>query len=126
MLGHLSTPRLIYLQILKQHFDSVREAANCILYDPYSPEFWLQRAIHLLYSGFPELAVGDARKSSLLCKAMLSDDPPFFGGIAKLQIGAFPKIESSEQASPAGSAAFKVTCFQNISLLKRACLDRST
>lgn len=85
----------------------MRQATKCVLEDPYNPEFWLQRAFHLLDLGFPELAAGDARKSSLLWKAMLSDDNPFLGGIAKLQIAAFPRVESGEQACRAGQCSFQ-------------------
>ncbi len=89
------------MQILRQHSDSARQASECILHQPYNPEYWLQRAIHLLRLGFPELAAGDARKTALLCKAALSGDTSSLGGKVKLQFSTFVRSKGGERADNA-------------------------
>lgn len=76
------------------------QASKCILNNSLNLDLWLQRSVRQLHLGFPELDAGDARKSSLLCKAMLSEDAPFIEGMAKLQIDSFPRLKSREQACP--------------------------
>ena len=93
---------LKHFQVLKQHSDSARQASKCILSQPYNPEFWLQRAGHLLNLGFPELAAGDTRKDCLLFTAVSRDDTSSLGGKVKLQLGSFIGFGSGERADQAG------------------------
>ncbi len=104
------------LKILRQHSDGAREASKCILHQPYNPEYWLQRAIHLLRLGFPELAAGDALKTAMLCIVALNDGVSTLGGKIKLQLGASVKFEGGERVDDAEQGrlqdeAFKIyTC----------------
>ena len=97
----LSKPMVKHSQILRQHSDSARQASKCILSQPYNPEYWLQRAGHLLNLGFPELAAGDARKASWLCADGHRDDILSLGGKVELQPGSFVGLQSGERADQA-------------------------
>ena len=89
-------------QILRQHTDSARQASTCIVSEPYNPEYWLQRAGHLLNLGFPELAAGDARKACWLCTDGHRADILSLGGKTELQLDSFVGLGSGERANQAG------------------------
>ena len=102
---------LKHFQVLRQHSDSARQASKCILSQPYNPEFWLQRAGHLLKLGFPELAAGDARKACWLCTAVAGHDISSLGGKDKLQLGSFVGFGSGERAGQAGQCTLQEQLF---------------
>ncbi|KAH0553372.1 hypothetical protein GP486_006557, partial [Trichoglossum hirsutum] len=67
--AHLTNPPSA--EYVRQNGDEIRWFTGCIIETPYDPEIWYSRAVRLLNLGYPELAVGDAYKATLLVDAGL-------------------------------------------------------
>ncbi|KAI9768745.1 MAG: hypothetical protein M1840_004740 [Geoglossum simile] len=67
-------------------YNNIRWYAGRIADAPYNPENWRERAHALFDIGYPELAIGDAYKASLLVDAGL-DYGSSFGEAVRLQFG---------------------------------------
>ncbi|KAI9865457.1 MAG: hypothetical protein M1813_002347 [Trichoglossum hirsutum] len=95
----LNPPSAEYIQ---QSGDEIRLCTGRIIDTPYDPENWYFRAVRLLDLGYPELAVGDVYKATLLVDAGL-DYYSSLGERVRLHFGMSLWCQDNHKVSDANS-----------------------